>query len=143
MVPTRPWYFGPLLGALIGLAVLGGGGRLAMRQIAAWEGAAGSFSVEGTITVLLSGAASGATGGIIRAITGIGGRVPAALRFMLFAAACFALTIRGLNPVDSDRLLFFLPLVSLYVVAMELGWRRLPARSRSTRKFAEGVVRTH
>ena len=130
MVPARPWYFGPLVGAIAGVVILGGGGRLAMRQIAVLQGAAGSWTFEGTLTVLLSGAASGAAGGVIRAITGIGGRVPPSLRFMLFAAACFFLTIRGLHPVDSRNLLLFMPLVALYVVVVELAWRRLPATSQ-------------
>ena len=125
MVPERAWYFGPLVGAAIGLATLGVGGRIAMRAIAMVQGTPGGFSLGGTMTVVLLGAANGALGGVIRAITGIRGRVPHALRFMLFAAACLALGLRGLKPLDADKLLLFMPVIVLYVLSMELAWRRL------------------
>ena len=125
MVPARPWYFGPIVGAALGLAILGIGGRIAMRAIAMVQGAPGGFSLGGTMTVLLLGAANGAFGGVIRAITGIRGRVPHALRLMLFAAACLALGLRGLKPLDADKLLLFMPVIVLYIVSMELAWRRL------------------
>src|SRR5688572_13235226 len=60
---VRQWLQGPLLGAAIGLPILGGGGRLAMRGIAVFTGAPGAFTAEGTLTVLLLGAASGFGGG--------------------------------------------------------------------------------
>ena len=101
-----------------------------MRAIAVHDGAPGFLTLQGTITVLLAGAASGAGGGIVRALTDIGDRLPHSARLAVFAVACLALTLRGLNPLDSTRLILFLPLVALYVVLTELAWRRLRVHSR-------------
>jgi len=125
----RRWLAGPLVAAAIGLLVLGAGGRVAMRGIALLDGAPGAFTVEGTITVLLLGAASGALGGAIRALLDLGGRLPPAVRTALFALACLLLTLRGLRPLDANRLALFLPLVAAYVAAVELAWRRLWRRA--------------
>jgi predicted benzoate:H+ symporter BenE len=89
------------------------------------QGTPAGFSVGGTMTVLMLGAANGAAGGVIRALTGIGGRLPHAFRFLIFAAACLALGLRGIKPIDSDKLLVFMPVIVLYVAAMELAWRRV------------------
>ena len=126
----KRWLAGPMVGAVIGLVVLGAGGRVAMRGIALLDGTPGAFTVEGTITVLLLGAANGALGGAIRALLDLGGRLPTAARAALFALACLLLTLRGLKPLDASRLALFLPLVAVYVAAVELTWRRLAARSR-------------
>ena len=125
----KRWLAGPLVGAAIGLPVLGAGGRVAMRGIALLDGVPGAFTVEGTITVLLLGAANGALGGAIRALLDLGGRLPLAARTALFALACLLLTLRGLRPLDAARLGLFLPLVAVYVAAVELTWRRLPRRA--------------
>src|SRR5215211_3205949 len=65
---TRRWLRGPLLGVLLGLPILGGGGRLAMHAIALTSDAQRVVSVEGTITVLLAGALAGLAGGMIYAL---------------------------------------------------------------------------
>lgn len=131
MTDRRPWYFGPIVGAAVGLVILGAGSRVAMRQIAILSGASGAFTVEGTITVLLAGGASGVAGGIIRALTTIGGRLSTSARFLVFAAACTVIALRGLNPLDADRLLLFMPLIAAYVAAIEAAWRWLPWLRRS------------
>lgn len=131
MKSRRPWFFGPLIGALIGLVVLGVGGRVAMRGIAMHDGAGGILTLQGTITVMLLGAASGAGGGIIRALLDIGDRLPNSVRFSLFAVTCLAITLRGLNPLDLTRIIYFLPLVALYAVSLKTAWQRLRWLRRS------------
>ncbi len=118
------WYSGLGSATLIGLVVLGGGGRLAMRAISSLNGAPGSWTAEGTLTVLLAGAASGLGGGIIRALADLARGLSRNARFAMFAAACLALTLRGLNPLDTTRLALFLPLVAVYLVAVEWVWRK-------------------
>ena len=70
------------------------------------------------------GGASGLAGGIIRALADFARGLSRNLRFSMFAAACFALTLRGLNPLDATRLALFLPLVAVYVGAVEWIWRK-------------------
>jgi hypothetical protein len=57
-----------LLGAGLGLLVLGGGGRAVMRGIALATDAPNALSVGGTVTVLAAGAAAGAAGALLYAL---------------------------------------------------------------------------
>jgi hypothetical protein len=56
-----------LRGALVGLPVLGIGGRIMMRIIAHWEGRTPVLT-SGTVTVVTMGTIAGAVGGIIHAV---------------------------------------------------------------------------
>ena len=119
---TRRWLRGPLLGVLLGLPILGGGGRLAMHAIALTSDAQRVVSVEGTITVLLAGALAGLAGGMIYALLD---RVLPQRRFargVLFLVVLVLLTLRGLRPVTSLSLALFMPLALLYGAAFELAW---------------------
>ena len=51
----KRWLAGPAVGPVIGLLVLGIGGRVAMRGVALLGGVPGASTVEGAITVLLTG----------------------------------------------------------------------------------------
>ena len=119
---TRRWVRGPLLGALLGLPILGVGGRLAMHAIALTSDAQRVVSVEGTITVLLAGALAGLAGGMIYALLD---RVLPQRRFargVLFLVVLVLLTLRGLRPVTSLSLALFMPLALLYGAAFERAW---------------------
>ena len=125
---TRRWIRGPLLGALLGLPILGGGGRLAMHALA--SDVQRSVTVQGTITVLLAGTAAGLAGGAIYALLD---RLLAARRLMrglLFAIVLTLLTLRGLRPVQPLALALFLPLVLLYGALLERAWHATPRLSR-------------
>ncbi|MFL5618574.1 MAG: hypothetical protein ACJ79A_09300 [Gemmatimonadaceae bacterium] len=124
------WLRGPLLGALLGLPILGGGGRLAMHAVALTSDAQRSVTVQGTITVLLAGLAAGTVGGAIYAL--LARVLPARrlLRDALFGVILALLTLRGLNPVRWLTLALFMPIVLLYGVALERAWH---ARSHSSR----------
>ena len=111
------WLRSILLGALVGLHILGIGGRAAMRAIAVTSGAPALFTPEGTITVLLAGAGSGAlAGGIHRLLMAVLPRRRLA-RDLVFLAVLAALTVRGLHPVDPQRLVLFGGLVVLFAAA--------------------------
>jgi hypothetical protein len=122
IVAMSDWLRGPLLGALVGLPILGGGGRLAMHAVALSSDAQHSVSVQGTISVLLAGLAAGIAGGAIYALLArvLPARRP--LRDMLFAGALVLLTLRGLHPVESLTFVLFMPVVLLYGVALERAW---------------------
>lgn len=127
----RDWLRGLLLGALLGLPILGGGGRLAMHAVSLLAAdAQHSVSVQGTITVLLAGLAAGIAGGVIYAL--LARVLPARrlLRDALFAVILALLTLRGLNPVRTLTLALFVPVVLVYGVAFERAWH---TRSHSSR----------
>ncbi len=113
---------GPLLGALLGFPILGGGGRLAMHAIALTPGAQRSVSVQGTITVLLAGLAAGVAGGAIYAL--LAWVLPARrlLRAAFFAVVLALLTLRGLHPVQPLTLTLFLPIVLVFGWLLERSW---------------------
>ena len=111
-----------LLGAALGLCTLGGGGRIAMRVIALQTEAPSAMSVDGTITVLLAGAASG-VGGVVLLLISRAARIllrpgSAWLQHLLFAALLLWITLRGLHPVQPFAASLFLPLVLLYAALL-------------------------
>jgi hypothetical protein len=113
-----------LWGIGIGTVVLGVGGRMAMRGIALASGAPGSFSLGGTLTVVLLGAAAGLAGALILIALRVFLRDRWVLQTLFFYLALVLITLRGLHPVDSQRLLFFLPLVLVYGFLLRLLSRR-------------------
>ena len=125
----RRWLRGPLLGALLGLPILGAGGRLAMHAIALTSTAQRAVSVQGTITVLLAGTAAGVAGGVIYALLDRWFPRRRLLRVVIFFAALVLLTLRGLNPVQPLSLVLFVPLVLIYGALFERSWH---ARSHRT-----------
>ena len=124
------WTRGPVLGAALGLPILGVGGRLAMRAIALLNGAPSVTTLDGTLTVLLAGLASGVGGGVLYAV--LARLLPdrRSLRALLFALALLLLTLRGLRPVQPHALVFFPPLVLLYGVLFERLWHRRAVERR-------------
>ena len=124
-IRDNPWVVGTLLGAAVGAILLGVGGRVAMR-IVAWEGGpVNPWTLGGTLTVIGLGTMNGALGGVIRTVAWrwLPAAWPRWAATTLFAAACLALALRGLRPLDSLRLALFLPLVAGYVAITELRFR--------------------
>ena len=120
-----------MLGAAVGLPVLGIGGRVAMRVVATGAGPAPAFTPEGTTTVLLAGAGSGAVAGIIHLV--LARMLPRhpRLHAMTFALALGALTLRGLRPLDAQRIVLFAPLMAMFAALYLVAWRALERASRN------------
>lgn len=124
----RDWLIGILPGSGIGAVVLGIGGRVAMRGIALLSGAASGFSFGGTATVILLGALSGLAGAIV--FVGLCWLLPRqrVARVLLFWLFLVLVTLRGLRPVDLQRLALFMPLVLTYGLILHVTWCRATRR---------------
>jgi hypothetical protein len=106
-----------LIGAGLGLVVLGVGGRVVMRGVAMATDAPSAWSVGGTVTVLAAGAAAGAAGALLHAIaraivSSAGGSLTA--RLAPFGALLALVTGRGLSGSPVAQGIAFWPLVLLY-----------------------------
>jgi hypothetical protein len=127
-MPSRaafaPWLSGAVLGAIVGTAFLGIGGRAAMRGIAMAQGAAPGFSLGGSLTVVFLGAAAGVAAGLIYVASVKLARNHMWWARLLFALAVLAITLRGLRPLDALRLAIFLPLFVAYGVVFDRLWAR-------------------
>ena len=138
------WLFALVMGSVVGVLVLGGGGRLAMYGFALATGRAPLWTVEGTLTVLFFGMWIGAGGALIRcaAACWLPRRWPEWPRTALFAAACLALALRGVSPFTGVTLALFIPVIAAYVLTVELLWRRVePGGARETaRDRADGTI---
>jgi hypothetical protein len=117
---SQRWGKTLILGAAIGAVVLGGGGRIAMHVIARSTTGTGSFTLGGTMTVVLLGAISG----VIGALFLVGAR-----RFfaqwsptptVVYWALLILVTLRGINPVEPLKVLVFFPIVIMFGLALQL-----------------------
>ena len=117
-----PWLLALLLGAAVGLIVLGVGGRLAMRAIALANRAPLGFSLGGTVTVVLLGVASGVGGGLLYALLYRLVPRPRLVRSALFGAALVLLTLRGLRPIQPLALQWFMPLAVVYGAIVDVAY---------------------
>lgn len=107
-----------LAGALVGLVVLGVGGRVAMAFVqAASNTTPPRFTLGGTVTVIALGAASGFAGAAIalaiRALARPLG-IKAVWQMAVFAAALALVTQRGLHGTAPVGRWYFYPLVAIY-----------------------------
>jgi hypothetical protein len=103
-----------LWGLLLGLAILGIGGRVAMWIIAQKTTGTSSFTLGGTATVLFLGLLSGGLGALILLVARHFFWRWRRATTVLFWLALALLTWRGLGPVDNLRLTTFLPVVALF-----------------------------
>lgn len=108
-----------LWGLLLGLTILGVGGRIAMWIIAEKTTGTSGFSVGGTATVLFLGFLSGGLGALILLVARHYFWRWRPATTVLFWLALLLLTWRGLRPVDSLRLTTFLPVVVLFGVVLQ------------------------
>jgi hypothetical protein len=101
-----------------------------MRMIASSNGAAPAFTPEGTLTVLLCGAAAGAAGALVHALLDWKLSRHAWVRSALFALFLAFITARGLHPVERFPLMLFGPVVALYGMGLIILWPRVASRER-------------
>ncbi|HEX2779207.1 MAG TPA: hypothetical protein VHM30_06900 [Gemmatimonadaceae bacterium] len=130
-----------LAGAVLGVLILGVGGRLAMRGVTLWEGRTHLFSVAGTLTVMMWGAGFGAAAGTLRfAVDRAFARWGPERSQLVRAATAWAITLAialvVLTPWTAPRLALFPPVLLLYLTALESVWRR-----RSRTNLVEGGMR--
>jgi hypothetical protein len=119
------WVGAALWGALLGLLLLGIGGRAVMRVIAVSAGTPPTATFEGTLTVLLAGTGSGAAAGIIyRVLVAL---LPhrRQLRHLAFLLVLAGLTLRGLRPIQPLPLALFGSLMAIFAAAFLATWRRV------------------
>jgi hypothetical protein len=128
------------MGAALGAVVLGSGGRLAMRGVTLWERRTHLFSVDGTVTVLMWGAAFGLVAGAVRAglEAAFDRWMPAASRVVhltSFVVVCLGAALVVLTPWTLPRLVLFPPVVVIFLVAFEALWCRW-LRGSSSRRYS-------
>jgi hypothetical protein len=104
--------------------LLGVGGRVAMRIIALAQGTPAGFSLGGSATVVFLGTLSGIAAGLIYAACRQLSKTRVWLARFMFGAVLLAITLRGLRPLDTARLVIFLPLFVIFAFAMDWMWER-------------------
>lgn len=104
-------------GTLLGLAILGIGGRLLMRVVANLEGQAPIWTVGGTVTVVFYGAVSGAFAGLIYYLLRRFVKIPWLMTagFLVIGGLVAWRGVRG-SPATGQVLFMVLALVYLVIV---------------------------
>jgi hypothetical protein len=118
-------------GTLLGLLILGIGGRLLMRVIAHMEGRVPVFTPEGSIAVVFFGTVAGASAGLIYYLLRRFMREPW-MRTAAFIAVCGLISWRGVHGLLPLPQAMFMTLALAYLVTMDLIGRRsrpVPASS--------------
>ena len=123
------WFAGVLAGTLLGVIFLGVGGRIAMRVIALVENQPHGFTWDGSMAVVMLGAAAGAATGGIFLISRTFFPRQQALRVGFFWIVVAAFVARGLNPVTASRVAIFAPLFLAHGGLMFFYWCRIRLQS--------------
>jgi hypothetical protein len=110
-------------GTLLGLLILGIGGRLLMRVIAHMEGRVPVFTPEGSIAVVFFGTVAGASAGLIYYLLRRFMREPW-MRTAAFIAVCGLISWRGVHGLLPLPQAMFMTLALAYLVTMDLIGRR-------------------
>ena len=125
----RTWL---LRGTLVGLVVLGIGGRLLMRVIAHMENRAVLvLTIQGTLTVLFAGTVFGALGGLIYYLLRRFVR-QLWMRTLAFIALYELITWLGVHTLLPRPQLMFMALTLVYLVIIDLMGRHRPAANRES-----------
>ena len=112
-------------GALVGLIVLGIGGRLLMRVVAHIEHRPlFVLTTEGTLTVIFAGTVAGLFAGFIYCVTRRFLRQPW-LRTAVFVAICELVTWRGVHGTLPVVKVMFMSLALVYLVIIDTMGRRV------------------
>ena len=108
---------GALRGAIVGLPILGIGGRIMMRIIAHWEGRAPVLT-SGTLTVLLMGTIAGAVGGVLHALSVqfVRSRL---IRLALFEIVVVLFTLYAVHDLLIRPMLLFVAIMVVYGIVLE------------------------
>lgn len=112
-----------LRGTLLGLVILGIGGRLIMRVIAHMEGRVPAFTPEGTLTVIFYGTVAGAFSGLIYYLLRRFVRKPW-MRTVAFIAICELVSWRGVSGLLPVPQAMFMALALVFLVILDILGRR-------------------
>lgn len=133
--PRRPsfadWRAGLAAGTLLGILFLGAGGRLGMRLIAFSLGQTPIFTLDGSVAVVLLGAATGALVGALFLLSRALFPTRRFLRAASFWTVVSALVLRGLHPVTPVSAAIFLPLFAAHGALLHVYWCRIRSRVSS------------
>lgn len=113
------WGRSAATGALLGAAILGIGGRFAMRGVTLWEGRAHQFTLRGSLTVMAWGLGFGALAGLARPAAERWLPGSAITRRVVFMAAMLGIALVILTPLTVPRLVLFPPVVLFFLLALE------------------------
>ena len=111
-------------GTLVGLVVLGIGGRLLMRVIAHMEGRVPAFTPRGSLNVVFVGTVAGALAGLIYYLLRRFLRQPW-MRTTAFITICELVAWRGVHTLLPRPQLMFMTLVLAYLLIIDAIGRRL------------------
>ncbi len=114
-------------GTLLGLIILGIGGRLLMRVIAHMEGRVPAFTPQGSITVVFAGTVAGALAGLIYHLLRRFVHKPW-IRTGVFIPICELISWRGVSGLLPLPQAMFMALALVYLVIIDLLGRRSPPR---------------
>lgn len=124
-------------GTVLGLLILGVGGRLLMRVVAHMEGRAPIFTPEGSIAVAFYGAIAGAFSGLIYYLLWRFVRTPW-VRIATFIMICELISWRGVSGLLPRPQAMFMTLALAYLVTMVvLGRLSQPVSASSLRTATE------
>jgi hypothetical protein len=108
-----------LRGALLGLIILGIGGRLLMRVIAHMEGRVPAFTLEGSMTVVFAGTVAGAFAGFIYYL--LRRFVPKPwIRTAAFLVICELISWRGVHGLLPVPQAMFMTLAFVYLLIIDV-----------------------
>ena len=107
-----------LRGAILGLLILGIGGRLLMRVIAHMEGRVPSWTLPGSLTVVFAGTVAGLLAGLIYHLLRRFTRKPW-IRTAAFIAICELVSWRGVHGLLPLPQVMFMTLALVYLVIVD------------------------
>ena len=119
---SRPWRVvnnSALIGTVLGLLILGCGGRGVMRIVAHWERRIPVFTIPGTLRILLIATLGGLTAGIVHGLLAkfIANR---AVRMSAFLALCIAFTWYAEKELLPRPRMMFIGLIVVYAIILEV-----------------------
>jgi len=122
------WLDGLLLGVATGAVILGAGGRLAMRGVSILQEWTPYFTLDGSLTVVVTGTLTGVAGAALLLVLRAIPRLPGWSAVLLFWLVAALVTMRVIQPFDRERLMLFPPVVLVYGVVLLKGLRWLASR---------------
>jgi len=121
---------GLIRATLLGLLILGIGGRLLMRVVALMDGQAPAFTLEGSVAVVFYGTVAGAFSGLVYYVLTRFVNKPA-LRTTAFIVICGLVSLRGVSGLRPVAQAMFMALAFVYLVLVDVLGRRAPLRPAS------------